>query len=204
MAFFVVRHVEVAGARYLSADAVVQALGLEERASVWDDLGALEDRLRSMPGVAGAEVARRLPGTIRVSVREVEPVALAEGPEGLVPLGGDGRPLPYDPVTAPVDAPVLEKIDPVVLGALAQIRATDPGFFAEVSAARAARGGAVELELKEGIVRFEAPVDPDVIRSVSAVRRDLHSRSVTWRELDGRFKGWVIVRTRPVTPGGAA
>ncbi|MDP3774710.1 MAG: FtsQ-type POTRA domain-containing protein [Gemmatimonadales bacterium] len=204
MAFFAVRRVEVVGARYLPADEVVRALGLGQPASVWDDLDALEGRIRAMPGVAEAQVQRRLPGTLRVSLREVEPVALAEGPVGLVPVGRDGRPLPYDPASAPVDAPVVARVEPAVLAALAQIQATDPGLFAEVSAARAGRGGAVELELEEGIVRFEAPMDPEVIRSVSAVRRDLAARAVLWRELDARFKGWVIVRPRAAATGGAA
>jgi len=207
LSFFAVRRVEVVGARYLSPDAVVRALALGDPASVWDDRGVLERRLRAMPGVAEARVERRLPGMLRVTVREVEPVALAEGPDGLVPVGGDGHPLPYDPASAPVDAPVLERVGPVVLAALVQIQLTDPGLFADVSAARESRGGAVELELKDGIVRLGTPVEPEVVRSVSAVRRDLEVRSTLWRELDARFHGWVIVRPRAAataTAGGAA
>ena len=205
LAFFAVRHVEVAGVRYLPVDTVVRAMGLGAGASVWEDRGTLERRLLATPGIAEVHVERELPATLRVTVREVEPVALAEGPAGLVPLGADGRPLPYDPASAPVDAPVLERLDTVVLAALARIQATDPGLFAAVSAARTVRGGSVELDLREGVVRLGSPVELEVVRSVSAVRRDLESRSVPWRELDARFKGWVIVRPRAVAvPGGAA
>ncbi len=208
LAFFAVRHVEVAGARYLPVDTVVNAMGLGAGASVWQDLRAMERRLLATPGIAEAHVGRQLPGTLRVTVREVEPVALAEGPAGLVPLGADGRPLPYDPASAPVDAPVLGgggRVDTLVLAALARIQTTDPGLFADVSTARAVRGGSVELELKEGVVRVGSPVEPEVVRSVSAVRRDLEARSVLWRELDARFKGWVIVRPRAAAvPGGVA
>lgn len=204
LAFFAVRHVEVVGARYLGTDVVVRGLGLASRASVWEDLDGLEARLRALPGVAEADVERRLPGTLRVTMREVEPVALAQGPEGLVPVGPDAHPLPYDPVTAPVDAPVLARVEPAVLAALAAILAADPDLFADVSAARAARGGEVELELDEGVVRFGAPVDPETVRAVSAVRRDLLSLAAPWGELDARFRGWVIVRPRATPPGGAA
>lgn len=204
LAFFAVRRVEVVGARYLPADLVVKGLGLAAHASVWEDLDELEARLRAMPWVAEARVERRLPGTLRVTLREVEPVALAQGPEGLVPVGRDGHPLPYDPATAPVDAPVLARVEPVVLAVLATIQTADAGLFAEVSAARASRGGTVELELEEGVVRFETPVDPETVRSVSAVRRDLLARAAPWSELDARFRGWVIVRPRAVPTGGAA
>jgi hypothetical protein len=44
-----------------------------------------------------------------------------------------------------------------------------------------------------------------VVRSVSAVRRDLDGRGQAWGELDGRFRGWVVVRgdgakSAPVRP----
>lgn len=202
LAFFAVRRVEVVGTRYLSPVAVVAALALTRESSVWDDLGRLESRLKAMGGVSGARVSRYLPGTLRVAVKEIEPVALAEGPEGLVPVGRDGRPLPYDPRAAPVDAPVVARPEEPVVAALAVVQATDLGFYAEVSAARLARGGEVVLELNEGWVRLGTPVDPAAVRSVSAVRRDLLARRVAWGELDARYKGWVIVRPRRAAGAG--
>jgi hypothetical protein len=50
------------------------------------------------------------------------------------------------------------------------------------------------LDMTRGRVRLEVPVDPEVVRSVSAVRRTLDSLRVPWRELDGRYRGWVVVR----------
>jgi len=198
--FFAVRRVEVVGVRYLAPSEVVAALGMRARASVWSSLPALERRLASLPGVAAARVSRRLPSTLRVVVTEVEPVALAVGPSGLVPVGRDGRPLPYDPATAPVDAPVVQRGDARVLEALDVVRVSDPRLFGALTAARSeeAGGGDVVLELERGRLRLGTPVDPAVVRAVAAVASDLAHLGRPWRELDGRFKGWVVVR-----PAGA-
>jgi len=191
--FFDVRRVEVVGSRYLAPEVVARALGLAERASVFEDLGVLESRVRELGGIAEVHLARRLPGTLVVRIRELEPVALAEGPDGLVAVGPDARPLPYDVAAAPVDAPVLARVDRSVLRVLETIQATDLGLYAEISSARS-RGGDVVLELDGGRVLLAPPVDAGVVLSVSAVRRDLAARSLAWRELDARYRGWVVVR----------
>ncbi len=194
-AFFAVRRIEVSGVRYLEPATVVAALGLKPAASVWADTKAMERRLGLLPGVRSATVARRLPSTLVVKVAEEDPVALAEGPTGLVPVDDSGRPLPYDPAVAPVDAPVIDRAAPPLVEALATIRSTDYGLFAAITAARVAgAGGDVVLDLEDGRVRLAAPLDPAVVRSVSAVRRDLDGRGQAWAELDGRFRGWVVVR----------
>ncbi len=193
--FFAVRKVELLGVRYLAPESVVAALGLRRDASVWDRLGVLSDRVRSLQGVVEVDVSRRLPGTLRVRIREEEPVALASGEAGLVPVGASGRPLPYDLVRRSVDVPVVERAGRALVGALEVVRTADPAFFGAVSAARNGPAGSVELELDGGgTVRLAMPVDPAVVMSVAAVQRDLAARSQPWRELDGRFAGWVVVR----------
>ena len=198
--FFAVRRVEVNGARYHAPAAVVAALGLGPGANVWASTAALERRVASLAGVRSADVSRRLPGTLVVTIVEVEPVALAAGPAGLVPMDSEGRPLPYDPAAAPVDAPVVAGADPGVLEALATVRATDLGLFADIAAARTAAGGAVVLDLEEGRLRVGTPLDPAVVRNVAAVRRDLAARGQRWTELDGRYRGWVVVRREAPAP----
>ncbi len=195
-AFFEVRRVEVVGARYLAPATVIGALGLKSGASVWSDLGALERRVGSLGGIASVRVSRHLPATLRVEVTEVEPVALAAGPSGMVPVGADGRPLPYDPATAPVDAPVVEGAEPPLIAALATVQLADPALFGLVSAARTdgGVGGGVVLELDSGRLLLGTPVDRAVVRAMSAARRDLGSRGRSWQELDGRYQGWVVVR----------
>jgi cell division septal protein FtsQ len=194
-AFFRVRRIELDGVTRLAPETVVAALGLRAGASVWDRLGPLAARLRTVPGVLDAQVGRRLPGTLRVRVREVEPVALASGSAGLVPVGTDGRPLPYDPLRAPPDLPVVQRAEPPVVAALDAVRDADPVFFAAVASARPGPGGSVELDLEGGgVVRLALPVDAAVVQAVAAVERDLASRGTGWRELDGRYTGWVVVR----------
>ena len=197
-AFFEVRRVEVVGARYLAPAQITGALSLKSGASVWQPLGALERRVGSLGGIATVRVSRHLPATLRVEVTEVEPVAMAAGPTGMVPVGADGRPLPYDPATAPVDAPVVERAEAPLIAALAAVQSADPALFADVAAARTdggvGGGGGVALELDSGRLRLGTPVDPAVVRAMAAVRRDLGSRGRSWQELDGRFRGWVVVR----------
>jgi hypothetical protein len=168
----------------------------------------LERRVGSLAGIASVRISRRLPATVRVEVTEVEPVAMAAGPSGLVPVGADGRSLPYDPATAPVDAPVVQRATPELAGALAAVESADPALFADVATARGAGGagggGAVALELDGGRLLLETPVDPAVVRAMSAVRRDVNSRGRAWRELDGRFRGWVVVRGGTGTGGAGA
>ncbi|HVO34088.1 MAG TPA: FtsQ-type POTRA domain-containing protein [Gemmatimonadales bacterium] len=195
-AFFEVRRVEVVGARYLAPFQIVEALQLKPGASVWQDLGAMKRRVGLLGGVASVRVSRQLPAALHVEVTEVEPVALAAGPSGLVPVGADGRPLPYDPATAPVDAPVVERATPQLMAALATVQSADPALFGLVAAARSNGGaeGGVVLELDSGRLLVGTPVSPAVVRAMSAVRRDLGSRGRSWQELDGRFQGWVVVR----------
>ena len=192
--FFAVQRVEVDGARYLAPATIVAALALKPGASVWSNRTEMERRVGALAGVRSASVSRHLPYTLVVAVVEVEPVALAEGPAGLVAVDESGRPLPYDPVVVPVDVPVVERADARILAALETVRATDLGLFADIAAARAAAGGAVVLELEAGRLRVATPLDPAVVRAMSAVRRDLAAHGQGWAELDGRFHGWVVVR----------
>ena len=194
-AFFRVRRVELVGARLLEPDQVVAALGLRRAASVWDRLGPMAARVKALPGVAEAVVSRRLPGTVRVALREVEPVALAAGDAALVPVGPDARPLPYDPAREAVDVPVVRGADSSVVAALVAVRGADPTLYSEVVVARSEPPGGIELELQGGgRVLLALPIAAEVVQSVAAVERDLAARSQPWRELDGRFSGWVVVR----------
>lgn len=203
MAFFAVRHVEVEGVRYLAPESVVVRMVLGPAASVFDDLGAVEERLRGMGGIQEAQVGRRVPGTLRVRIREIEPVALADGPEGLVAVGSDGRPLPFALAGSVLDVPVVPSADRRLLEALAAVQATDLALYGAVASATL-RGGEVVLELNEGRLRLPVPVEPALVRRVSAVRSDLAGRSIAWRELDGRFRGWIVVRRAPAPSAGGA
>ena len=193
MQFFDVRRVEVRGAKYRQAADIVTALELPDTPSVFDDLGALEERLRRLPGIAEAQVGRRLPGTLEVTVREVEPVALAQSRAGLVAVDESGRPLPYDLTLAPVDVPLIGRANPVLVQALAALRTASGGLYASASAAWL-RSRELVLDVGDGLIRLDTPVADSVLDAIGAVRRDLAQHGIAWSEIDARFGAWVVVR----------
>ena len=199
--FFRVRQVEIIGIRFLDADQVLAALRLSPTASVFDDIEPLTDRLRGLDGVADASVSRRPPGSLKVIVREIEPVALVMSGRGaLTPVDADGRPLPFD--LAGLDLPVVRASagDSSVVGLLARVQAVDPALFQAIDAARRTETtrGDVLLELGGGAHRvlLNRDAGPEVIEAVMLVARDLAAKARPYAELDGRYAGQVVVRRR--------
>ncbi|HEU4570957.1 MAG TPA: FtsQ-type POTRA domain-containing protein [Gemmatimonadales bacterium] len=191
--FFRVRRVEVVGLHYLGVDDVIRALGLPRQASVFDPMEGVARRARAIPGVQTAEVSRRPPGTLRVTITEVPPVALVPGRDGMVAMDEGGRPLPFDPsVTAP-DLPLTARPDSLVGRLLGRVRAADPELFAQVGTAARA-GTDVVLEVRGRRLWFRPDAPLEAIRAVTAVAHDLARRGKGWQELDGRWAGQVIVR----------
>ena len=193
--FFRVRQVELVGVRYLAPDAVIGALHLAPRASVFDDVDPLTERLRGLPGIAEARVARRFPASLKVIVREEAAVALVPGTAGgpLLVVDGAGRPMPYDPSRAAPDLPVAANADTGLVGILALVQSVDPPLFESITAARVDRS---TVTLQQGARRLLVmrDVGPEVIRAVDAVARDLVTRRISYVELDARYAGQVVVR----------
>lgn len=199
LAFFRVRQLELVGIRHLAPGVVLDALRLRTNASVFDDADRLTDRVRAIPGIADARVTRRLPGALKVTVREVEPVALVPGTAGLTPVDGDGQALPFEPTRSELDLPVVAGGDTGVVGLLARIRAVDPALFQDIASARpwgAARRDAV-LELGGRRVLVARDAGSDVIAAVVQVVQDLAARGRPYAELDARYAGQVVVRRKP-------
>ena len=197
VSFFRVRQVELVGVRYLDAGRVLGALQLSPRASVFDETGVLTERLRALEGVADASVIRRPPASLKVIVREVEPVALvanARGALGVVDAGGNS--LPFELGT--LDLPVVQGPDSDVVGVLARVQAYDPALYQAIDAARRTERdrGDVLLELGRHRVLLRPNAGPEVIQAVMLVARDLAAKGRTYAELDGRYAGQVIVRRR--------
>jgi len=193
--FFRVRRVEVVGAAHLRVDTLLAALALAPTASACDDLGAAEERVRTIAGVAEVRVGRRLPGTVQLRVVEEHPVAFVPGKRGLDAVDVTGRPLAFDPALAPLDLPIAASPDSALLGVLDRIQRVDPALARQVTEARLVRMAAV-LQLGSARVVFDPGATPPVIRAVSLVAADLETRGRAWRELDARFEGQVVVRLR--------
>ena len=194
MEFFRIRRIEVSGARNHSPQAVVDALMLGRRSSVFDDLEAMERRVARLPAVESAEVGRRLPGTLLVTVVETEPVALAPQRNGpLVAIDLRGRPLPYDPAQAAPDVPIATSADSLLAGVLGLVREVDPALFARLATGTRVRDD-ILLEADGRRFWFTGTATAEDVRAVTAVAEDLARKRRGWQELDGRFAGQVIVR----------
>jgi len=192
--FFTVRRIELVGGTYLTPAAVARELAVPARASIFDDTGPLLSRVRRMAGVREARIARRLPGTLRVTIREAEAVALGERNGRLVLLDAKGTVLPFDPTSPAADLPLAEA-DPVVAGVLARVRDTDADLFAGVDRGSRLKQDVV-LDMGGGRVIFRADATGDEIRDLALIRDWLARAGTTWRELDARFASRVVVRGR--------
>jgi cell division septal protein FtsQ len=191
--FFRVRRVEISGLHYLEAAKIVAALKLPRTASIFDDLAPLTRRLRVVPGVVDADVGRRAPGTLRITLREAVPVALTPKLDRLAMVDPRGDVLPYDPLTSSPDLPVLVGGGALVAGALARVRDHDPGLFARIDAAWRV-GPDVVFEVGGRWFWFRPQITAEDIRAVTAVEQTLSRQGRKFQELDGRFTGQVIVR----------
>ncbi|MGB7211761.1 MAG: FtsQ-type POTRA domain-containing protein [Gemmatimonadales bacterium] len=193
MDFFRVRRVELVGLSSLSAPDVLRALAIPSRENVFDDLRPIAARAARIGGVANAKVSRRIPGTIRVTLDEVEPVALVPGHGAMVPMDAEGHALPFDPTVAAPDLPVTPRSDSLVGELLGRVREADPGLYEQVTTA--VRSGAdVTLDLGGHTYRFRPDATVETIRAMTAVAQDLARRGRAFKELDGRFAGQVVVR----------
>jgi POTRA domain, FtsQ-type len=195
LAFFRVSKVEVRGLRNLRADEIVKALPVPAGMSIFDDLAPIEQAADSFRGLEQVRVGRRLPGTIVVTVREAEPVALVMRRGKLAMVGADGSVLPFDPTVGAPDLPVIREADSLVTGLLARVRDADATFFASVTKGwRSGDDVILGVDGQRYLFRPDAPAE--VIRAVTAVAQDLAKtrKGRRWAELDGRFAGQVVVR----------
>lgn len=192
LSFFEVRRIELVGGHYLTPTAVARALAIPRGTSIFDDKAPLEARVLGMAGVREARIARRIPGTLRVTIREAEAVALAERSGRLVLLDARGRVLPFDPTSPAADLPLADP-DPVVAGVLDRVRETDPDLFAGIDRGSRVRQDVV-LEIGGGRVFFRADATDEEIRDLVLIRDLLTRERKSWRELDARFSSRVIVR----------
>jgi cell division septal protein FtsQ len=192
--FFHVRRIELVGGTYLTPADIARAIAVPARASIFDETARFLARVRRMAGVRDARIARRLPGTLRVTIREAEAVALAERNGRLVLLDTRGTILPFDPTSPAADLPLAEA-DRAVAGVLARVRETDADLFAGIDRGSRLRQDVV-LEMGGGRVIFRADATGDEIRDLALIRDWLAREGTSWRELDARFSSRVVVRGR--------
>lgn len=202
--FFQLRKVEVRGQRYLRAEEIIAALPLHPGASIFASLDSVNRAGDSIPGLESFRVHRRLPGTLVVTVRETEPIALVLRNGVLRLISERGRILRFDPLVAAPDLPLAQTADSLVTGLLARVRDADATLFGRVIRAERAGDGVLltvepgtESRAGRGVrqrLRFRPDAPAGVIRAVTQVEQDLVKRGRQWAELDARFAGQVVVR----------
>jgi cell division protein FtsQ len=195
MAFFRVRRVQIVGARYTAPRDILRQLHVDTTVSVWTKLGPLEARVARLPEVRGAEIRRKLPGTLVVTVTERVPVALVPTPQGLRPYDASGLPLPVDPSKVTVDAPILARRDTAALRLLGALRQQAPELYQRVSDVRRV-GDELDLSLATVLVRAMTDVTVRRLEDLEPVERDLANRRLSAVELDLRYRDQVIARLK--------
>ncbi len=191
--FFDVRQVELVGVQYHVPEQVLQRLELGSERNVFGSMADVRERALAIPGVEDVDVERRLPGTLRIVIRERQPVALVSGKAGLETVGGDGQVLDYDPVTRGFDLPLAAR-DSAVLRTLEMARTADSSLYARVSYARRGQSGAVILELDDSRVIFDGVPTALEIAAIDVVRRHLGDSQREFEQLDARFARKVFVQ----------
>jgi cell division septal protein FtsQ len=195
MSFFRVRRIELVGATASTPGAVVRAMRLPARGSLFDDLEPYATRILALPGIRSAQVHRRLPGTLVVEVTETPAVALAPRQGRLAMVGRNGRFLGFDPAVSAPDLPLVERPDPMLAQVLGRLQDLDPELFSRIVRASQVRGDVV-LDLGGRRLWLRPDVTAEVIRAVMAAEQVLGRQGRAWAELDGRFAGQVVVRWR--------
>jgi cell division septal protein FtsQ len=223
---FRVQRVEVVGTRFMPPDQALAASGITERSSVFDDPAAWRERLLRHALVHDVRIERNLPGTIRIVVRESEPVALVPTPE-LRPVDARGRILPIDLSSAPMDLPLLALITGTasdgtirsngtrqLLRELGRIQDLHPMLAARISELEPL-AGAYRIVLREPAgaeVLLPMNANAQRLREVESALSDLAARSELngSSRIDGRFSEQVVVAVDvgvlqdPVVPQPAA
>lgn len=211
LSYFNVRRVEVVGTHWVAPDSLLALAGIRSDRSVWEDYSALAVRLAEHPMIEEAQIRRAGMRSLRIVVREVEPVALVGIPE-LRAVRSDGMLLPIDPTRSLVDLPLLTieaalSDDSTRLAAgpaldalkvLAALHALDPGLTAIVSDFEqlGSRDFVLNLMMSQPARRIALPaeIDERLVRRLRATLADLRRRGIEAAVIEARYADQIVVR----------
>jgi cell division protein FtsQ len=124
-----VRHVRVTGASRTPVADVLTAAGLDGHRLMIDvDGGPMAARVDALPWVARAQVQRRWPATVTVTISERTPVATVAAGGGAVLVDGTGRVLAPAPAGLPLPAVQLDPGPPGPVPAATPGSVLDPRY----------------------------------------------------------------------------
>ncbi|GAB2986107.1 cell division protein FtsQ/DivIB [Saccharothrix stipae] len=165
-----VREVQVRGIVDLSADEVRAAAAVESGTPlVRLDVDAVAGRVRELPRVAGVVVERVVPGTVRLTVDEREPVGVIIVPDGAHLVDVTGK--DYATVVQPPDGlPELKVSQDAVVAAVAVLTQIPEALRKDVRTVTADSPSDVRLSLSAGReVRWGSSADTARKAAVLAV-----------------------------------
>lgn len=212
---FRVRTVDYVGGPFLSREEALAAASIPPDATVWDDFGPWEERLRSHPLVEEARLSRRLPDVLEIRVVERRPVALVPV-STLEPVDREGRILPLDPVRHELNLPLLDvrpppqargeavrpsilRLRPLALEA-DRLARWEPEFATLLSEIRWDDGRDATAVWGHPAIRihFRPPLTPARVRQAITVIAHATSQSPERRvrAVDLRYEDQVVVRYR--------
>jgi cell division protein FtsQ len=196
--------VEVRGGHFLSEGEVRELLGPAVGENILGlDIEALKARLRASPWVADATVSRTLPDTLKVSIHERVPLALAEI-DRLYLMDADGGLIDvYGPRTAAFDLPIVRGLQGLPAEARRD-RAERAGALlrdlgdlgAEISEVYVQASGDLKVILRgpgETLLLGPPPCRPRFLAFL-ALRRELAEKAPGTESYDLRFKGRIYAR----------
>ena len=199
-----VGRVEIRGGRFLAEQEIRDLLGSAVGDNILGlDIEALKARLRSSPWVADAAIARALPDTLRVEIKERAPLALAEA-DGLQLMDEDGTLIePYGPRTSAFDLPIvrgLKGASPEVVRDRAQRAGSllrDLGeLSAEVSEVDVQDEADLRVVLRGAgeLLRMGGPPYRKKLQTSLELRPDLERRCPAAEYFDLRFRDRIFVK----------
>jgi hypothetical protein len=209
---FRVTAVEITGLESLDRGEVLALLDVTHESSIWASTDTWEQRLARHPLLKGAQVRRRMPGTLLVNVVERRPVALVPTPT-LEPVDGEGARLPLDPTERRMDLPVLEAgelpapgarflpaRDRMLAAEVARLMEADTAFLQMVSEVSLRDDGTIVARWSEPRVEFllTAGAPARRLREGLTVLADALGRDPDQvpTEIDLRFADQVVVRRK--------
>lgn len=190
--FFRIRSVEVAGLRHLDERALVERLGIPEDANILVPLDPIAAMAESLPGVRGATVERRWPGTLRITILEAPAVAFVVQEGRLLVIDDRGDVLPINPARLETPLPFAEA-DTLVAALLGRLQLTDPDWYRQVDRA-VLDGRVIRLIAGDRVVRLGATAGSEVFHHLAVVRDWLLEQQIPWTAIDARFEGRMFVQ----------
>ena len=176
---FAARDILIRGGAHVPDARIVEIAEIARGTNVlWLDETAAERRLESEPWIARAQVESGFPSTVRISVTERTPVAVATDGVRSSLMAGDGTPLGVadrDDGMPLIRLAAIGSVDgpaPGPVGAARALGAMSPALRDRVDRVLVRLDGSLEIRLEEGpVVRFGRPSDLEA--KARAIRRML-------------------------------